>query len=49
MHTFYSTGEVRKVFPGGWDEADMLTRLNEGFIDFRNKKGKAVVSRSSSQ
>ena len=34
----HSTGEVRNVFPGGWDEPVMLKKLNQGFIDFRNKK-----------
>lgn len=34
----HSTGEVRSVFPSGWDKHVMLNKLNQGFIRFRNKK-----------
>ena len=34
---YLPAGEVRKVFPGGWDDKTMLQKLNQGFIDYRNK------------
>ena len=33
------TDEV-KVFPGGFEVATMLSKLNQGFIDYRNKRSK---------
>ena len=38
MHMVFLPGEVRKVFPGGWEEKVMLQKINQGFIDYRNKK-----------
>ena len=35
--TYPYTGEVQKVYPGGWDSGEMLSKLNQGFIDYWNK------------
>ena len=29
----HTTDEVRKIFPAGWNETDMLRRMNQAFID----------------
>ena len=37
LYVFTSIGEVRKRFPGGWTEEDLLKKPNQAFIDYRNK------------
>ena len=34
---FIVTDEVRKAFPGGFEATIMKQKLNQGFIDYRNK------------
>ncbi len=36
--------EVSKVFPGGWERAELLRKLNEGFIDQRKRQGEPVAT-----
>lgn len=38
FHILFIIAEVRKVYPGGWDEKRMLSSLNQAFIDNRKKK-----------
>lgn len=46
IKSFY-IGEVRKVYPGGWDNAEMLKKLNQGFIDYRNRVARASATEAA--
>ena len=41
--SLFATAEVRRVFPAGWNEERMMHKLNQAFIDYRNKK-KNIIS-----